>query len=318
VVRPEAFGSECPTLISPFVQKVPGGGSEAKMNGFLKAIHEAYANHYPLSLSPDDVWLTIAQGFAYHVNANAEKLRNSFVKHEGKATIKVRRDNFVKGSPDNDWPGCFSEFSRCIADHIGQDKRDLLVSDFSTSTSLHRAVSEVTLMNTLKAYFDYVVETRCGIPTITLTGTESDWERVIWKTTALLPFQCEDWIRNLLTALNSFCLAFKGSADPSIWTNLYKIEGPRGSGGTTISGWVNVFFPYLNDWSSPGEFTRPNLIQSSHAPDQYPLGITSTPFIWDYLNTIIPMQFLAGFVGTTQDPTSKTVRPVQGWGIANG
>lgn len=325
-VRPEAYGSECQTLISPIVKNVPKCGA-AKMNGFLKAIHEAYANHYPLTLSPDDIWLAIAQGFSYHVNANAEQLRKSFVKHEGKATIKVRRDSFTKGSPTNDWPGCFSEFSQCIAGYIGQDKRDLLVSDFSTSTLLHHAVSEVTLMNTLKAYFDYVVETRCGIPTITLTGTESDWERIIWKTTALLPFQCEAWVRNLLQVLNKFTLAFKGEADPSFWTNLYKIEGPRGSGGTSISGWVNVFFPYLNNWSSPGEFSRPNQTAITQifdrgrgpgsAPDQFPLGITSTPFIWEYLETTIPMQFLAGFIGTTQD-ASKVVRPVQGWGIAPG
>jgi hypothetical protein len=178
-------------------------------------------------------------------------------------------------------------------------------------------------MNTLKAYFDYVVVTRCGIPSITLTGTESDWERIIWKATALIPFQCEAWIRSLLETLNYFTLAFRGNADPSFWTNLYKIEGPRGSGGTTISGWVNVFFPYLNDSRSPGEFSRPNLLATTKilnhgpAPDQFPLGITSTPFIWDYLGTIIPMQFLAGFIGTTQDPISKVVRPVQGWGIAS-
>jgi hypothetical protein len=321
-VRPEAFGSESSTLINPIVQGVPGRSGEAKMNGFLKAIHEAYANHYPLSLSPDDVWLAIAQGFSYHVNANAEQLRKSFVKHEGKAVIKVRRDEFFKGSPTNNWVGCFSEFSQSISEHIGKDKRDLLVSDFSTSTSLHKAVSEVTMMNTLKAYFDYVVETRCGIPTITLTGTKGDWERIVWKVANLTPFQCSDWIRELLHVLNNFVIAFDGLADPTFWTNFYKIEGPKGSGGTTVSGWVNVFFPYLNNWRNPGEFNMPN--PSAHVenssrgvgPDQFPLGITSTPFIWLYCGTTIPMQFLAGFIGTTQDPTSKVVRPIQGWGIA--
>jgi hypothetical protein len=321
-IKVEAFGADCQSLIDPIVQKVPGRAPDAKMNGFLKAIHESYANHYPLILSPDDVWLAIAQGFSYHVNANVEKLRNNFVKHDGKATIKIRRDQFIKGSPNNDWPGCFSEFSKCIANYIGQDKRDLLVSDFSTSTSLHRAVSEITLMNTLKAYFDYVVETKCGIPAITLTGNERDWERIIEKATALIPFQCEVWITNLLKILNNFLKAFKGNADPSLWTNIYKIKGPQGSGGTTISGWVNVFFPYLNDWRSPGEFSTPNpssIAQEFNygpAPDRFPLGITLTPFIWDYFGVNIPMNFLAGFIGTTQELDSLAIRPVQGWGIA--
>jgi hypothetical protein len=319
-VLPEAFGSEVSILIDPIVGGVPGKSGKAKMNGFLKAVHEAYANHLPLSLSPDDVWLAIAQGFSYHVNANAEALRKHFVKHDGKAVIKVRRDMFIKGASHNDWSGCFLEFSQCIAEHIGQDKRDLLVSDFSTSTALHRAVSEVTLMNTLKAYFDYIVETKCGISTITLTGTQGDWERVLLKVTSLASYQCDEWQGSLLFIINKFIEAFKGNADPTFWTNIYKIEGPKGSGGTTVSGWVNIFFPYLSDWRNPGEYTCPNQFANLNnlnrgpGPDQYPLGLTSTPFIWDYYGDEIPMQFLAGFIGTTQE--GGVIRPVQGWGVA--
>src|SRR5262245_50441118 len=40
-------------------------------NAFLRAVHAAYALHYPLVLTPDAVWLSIAQGFAAHVNVNA-------------------------------------------------------------------------------------------------------------------------------------------------------------------------------------------------------------------------------------------------------
>lgn len=35
--------------------------------------------HYPLRLSPDAVWLTLARGFALHVNLHAEQLRHRFV-----------------------------------------------------------------------------------------------------------------------------------------------------------------------------------------------------------------------------------------------
>src|SRR5689334_11391555 len=59
--------------------------SPAHENGLLSAVHMAYAAHYPLVLSPDAIWLAIAQGFAQHVNANAERLRGKFVRYEGKA-----------------------------------------------------------------------------------------------------------------------------------------------------------------------------------------------------------------------------------------
>ncbi len=56
------------------------------------ATHLAFADHRPLVLSPDMIWLAIVQGVATHVNLNSEKLRGDFVEHEGKAEILVRRD----------------------------------------------------------------------------------------------------------------------------------------------------------------------------------------------------------------------------------
>lgn len=40
-------------------------------------------------LTPDAIWLTLAQGFALHVNENAEALRDRFVRHDGRKTLVV-------------------------------------------------------------------------------------------------------------------------------------------------------------------------------------------------------------------------------------
>ncbi|MBD3260514.1 MAG: DUF4419 domain-containing protein, partial [Candidatus Altiarchaeales archaeon] len=88
-------------------------------NGFLMAAHHAYQDHYPLSLSPDHIWLCISQGLGTHINLNAEELRSRLVSHEGKLKLTVRRDNFVLGSPDNDWSGVVSEFSEQLGEHLG-------------------------------------------------------------------------------------------------------------------------------------------------------------------------------------------------------
>src|SRR6266516_1528731 len=53
-------------------------------HGLAAAIFHAYNNHQHLRLTPDDIWLTIAQGVSQHINYNAEKFRYSFVNHEGK------------------------------------------------------------------------------------------------------------------------------------------------------------------------------------------------------------------------------------------
>jgi hypothetical protein len=109
----------------------------------IATLHAAFRDHRPVCLSPDVVWLTLAQGFAHHVNAHAEELRPLLVRHAGKLAIQVRRDDFVKGSPENPWPEAFAAFSDQIRGHIGDETHALVVSDFSTTGPVERAASEV-------------------------------------------------------------------------------------------------------------------------------------------------------------------------------
>jgi hypothetical protein len=297
-----------------------------KMNGFLRAIHHSFATHAPLALSPDDVWVAIAQGFANHVNANAEKLQPLFLNKAlpkgSKIYIEICRDSFIKGSPDNDWQGAFPEFSDRISEFIG-DKRDLLVSNFSTTTLLTRASSEIVLMDAMQAYFSYGCKTCCGIPEITLEGTEDDWQSIIDRANRLSKFWCQPWIESLVKVLNHFAQAFKGNVDLKFWASLYK-EG-SGSGGPYVTGAVNVFYPYLRNYKTKA-FTTPNEAALSWdqgigcmcggpTTDNVPLGFSSVPFTWNYYGKLYPMQFLGGFLGTSQDPETKIVRPALGWAV---
>ena len=59
-------------------------------NRFLATVHAAYSEYYPLVLTPDVIWMCIAQGFAKHVNCNAEKLRHLFVQHKDKKELHTR------------------------------------------------------------------------------------------------------------------------------------------------------------------------------------------------------------------------------------
>ena len=38
----------------------------------IDTIQTAFSRHYPLTLSPDSIWLAIAQGFSHHIAENAE------------------------------------------------------------------------------------------------------------------------------------------------------------------------------------------------------------------------------------------------------
>ncbi len=310
---PEAFAAAQPTLVA------------STLHGLVGAVHHAFQDHYPLVLSPDDIWLCIAQGFAQHVDQNAEVLRDQLVSHAGKVEIIVIRDEFVRFYPNNDWPGCFSEFSDQIALHVG-DKRELVVANFSTTTRVEKAASEIVFMAALKHYFNYTVVTRCGIPQVTLLGDVSDWTQIRQRVTALGEFGLEWWTTALLPVLDQFVAAANGQADRPFWQSIYKRDSS--SGGPYISGWINTLFPYIEKRQSDGStvlarnecvttwqhaYDDPN----GHGPStrQFPSGLTVAPFLWKYLATDIAMQLVAGFVGVSQDAQTRSVRPTIGWAV---
>ena len=189
------------------------------------------------------IWLVIAQGVALHINANSEALRSRFVAHEGKATIMVERNEFVRGFAGNNWEGVFTEFSEQIKSHIGEQAHGLIVRRFSTTGLVEQAAFEVTLMDAYQSYFDFTVLTMCGIPEITLEGTNEDWESVREGVVALAEYDLGWWTMHLLPMLDQFIAASKGEVNLAFWRSFYKISDQ--SGGPYITGHVINLFPYL-------------------------------------------------------------------------
>jgi len=292
----------------------------------------AYDCHYPLVLSPDAIWLTIAQGFAQHVANNAEALRSRLVSHQGKAELKVRRDDFVRGSPENPWAEVWPEFCKQIRDHIGSEACELIVSDFSTTGPTERAASEVVLMDCVQSYFEYSFMSLCGIPAVTLEGTVEDWEKIRERVGRLAQYEFAWWTDKIGLLLDEFVQAAKGSPTPIFWKRLYKLEG--GSGGPYISGWLTWLLPYLKyreyhngDFGPWRTDARNSLLD---APMEGPPGerfmfglrhgclpssVSAVPYTWEYHDEKFAYEFVAGVTAVTQDATTKAIRPRIGWAV---
>lgn len=93
---------------------------------------QAYYEHCPLRLTPDSIWLTIARGFALHVNQYPEELRDRFVSHAEAQTSDHKETDFFPGE-DNPWPEVFDQF----AEEIGKNSQgidQLLRADFFSTT----------------------------------------------------------------------------------------------------------------------------------------------------------------------------------------
>jgi hypothetical protein len=288
----------------------------------LKALHAAFCDHRPICLSPDMVWLMIAQGAANHINVNAKELRPRFVKYAGKASLIVRRDDFVKGSPENPWAEVFPEFARQLRKHIGDETHAFFTKCFSTTGPVEQAAGQVVLMDAAQAYFTYHTLTLCGIPSVTLEGTSEDWGAVREHAQLLSRFGLESWLTALEPILRQFSQACQGEPDAEFWRSMYKLNSF--SGGASVTGWVTTFFPYLKNWSTllPTE-PNPEIVGLNSCEREYegvdlsdfPSGLAAVPFTWNYYGTSFDMQFLAGFVGVAQDPQTFCLRPEIGWAV---
>lgn len=283
----------------------------------LAAVYTAFSQHRPLVLTPDAVWLTIAQGVAHHLALHGERLRARFVTHQGKLDLIFACRDWVEGTPENPWPEAFASWAEQIRDHVGPRVHDLLVCDFSTTGPAERAASQVVLLDVFERYFHYVVYCVCGIPAVTLEGTPADWQRLADKARGLNAFDLDWWLPHLLPVCEQFVRASRGDADLAHWQGMCKLR--EAYGGDVINGWVAKLFPYLREFTN-GPCTRRNPVFETGEGFQTlvaPSGLSRVPFTWRDAATgrARQMEAIGGLLGVTQDPQTLALRPKVGWAV---
>lgn len=265
----------------------------------LAAVHRAFAEHRPLVLSPDVVWLTLAQGVAQHVRLNSEALRSRLVRHEGRKTLLVQVEALPTDGPAIQ--SVVSAFREQLRGELGPGLPRLLSCDFSTSTDIERLAGDVVLMDTFSAYFDYVLACVCGIPRITLLGTPEDWRSIRRRIDVIAELDLGWWTASLVPIADEWVRTAEGQPDIGFWREIYK---PRKSyGWDRITGWIARLFPYIG---GAGRFDERNpLLAQPHAElmaslkeedesrwysgpglilDKVPAGLSSVPLeVKDYV-----------------------------------
>ncbi len=286
---------------------------------FFQTIVRAYAEHRPLVLSPDMVWLLISQGFARYVNAHSDELRDQIVSHTEKMDLVVETTKNLLYE-DADWKKLIAGFAAQINEYTKGDVAKTITADFTTTGVTERIVSQVTLMETVKTYFDYVVHYMgCGIPSITLMGTPQDWQKVLEKTEQLEKYGMGDWFKSLKPILTEFIKASEGKPNQAFWQNMVKKENPDKLVGnkvcdfrkpTVLDGWMLKLFPDENGQT---------LDQVPHIHEM-PSERVYVDFRYQVIdiangNVIVdtPMELIAGYIGTEVDTLTHALTSKMGW-----
>jgi hypothetical protein len=282
-------------------------------HSFFGGMHHAYMEHRPVVLSPDVIWLLISQGFAQHVNANAEKLRRYFVNYDGKLTLVVKTSAVTLENPDSPWETIFPQFTKKIAEHTGEELINLLSADFTTTTVVEKIASEITIMESMKAYFDYMaMYVSCGIPELTLLGTTEDWQKILDKTKQLGRYELRWWTDELEPVLQEFVNASQEKINKEFWMNMINEEHFSGgcSSESIINGWIVKFFPY-------GSNGKRNSLKRIESSGDLPEEIVKVDLLYydTRTNAGTPLELWAGFFGLEQNMENFALTPKIGWMI---
>lgn len=308
-------------------------------HGFVNALHHSYAEHRPLELSPDAIWLLICQGFSIHLNQNYDALKKQVFKNTLPKQIYVRNDELVKGKSE-DWADLIEQFTLSADSLIYDEMSALVVPKFSTTTAVTTTAYRATMLNAVKENFQFMGGSGCGIPSITLLGNVNDWQEIYDNVDKFKSYGLTEWVDALKPVLNEFLQAAKGNENNEFWKRIYKEVTVYGK--YNISGWIIKFFPYFKgvEWPEYKEGMDPDDYQptekfyaneylkefdyqlcpfnSSSLPEAYArVNITWRIFDTPTTFTDKDMELYAGFLGIRQNNETKAIRPEISWAVCH-
>ncbi len=288
-------------------------------------MYRAYADHRPFVLSPDMIWLLINQGFSQHVNANPELMRDNFVDFTEKMTLTVVSDDIPLDASADKWEVIFPKFVEQLSENTKGSLIDILSAEYSTTTPVERIASQITIMDAMEPYFEFVViMVGCGIPEITLRGTPEDWQKIVDKTRLLAGYDLEWWTSEIIPLLERFVEASNGEIDVEFWQRMFKYHTMKGEDGRPIlyppdiiDGWIVKFFPYDKDGNRNDLVSVNKQRMAGHnlPKEIVKVDLTHIEMLPDGKQTITPLELWSGFIGLEQNEKNYALTPKIGWMI---
>ncbi|WP_051712258.1 DUF4419 domain-containing protein, partial [Streptomyces sp. NRRL S-350] len=282
---------------------------EPTVSLLLRAAHAAFAEHLPLSLSPDVLWYAVVHEVAVHVRMYPPRYRALFGPARGRPVTMVVRDDSLAG-PDPDWSRSIRLAREPLAEAVGPELVDLFRPAFSTTTPDDASSALVALMETVSPYYDFRWETRCGIPRVRLEGTAADWARLASGIGALAArFDwLAPWFAELRPVVEQIATtAAGGPVDEDFWRSLFKWHSM--SGGPRVTGWLTAFLAHTQTPDGPRlrrsfawrEAASNGYHREAFEVNDFPSHVSRVPFVWDVLGRQVPMAFVGGVLGIEWD-----------------
>ena len=289
----------------------------------FRGLMEAYANHYPITISPDMLLILFLQGYSRFMENHSEKLRNVYVNFENQKTITVVREGMTpETAKPEDWRDIIDEFTKNITGEIGENIISNLKSNFTTTNPVTLTTSQISIMSAMKQYFKYeVIMCKCGISSITLEGSLEDWEKIKAKFEFFSKeeFGLNPWIKSLIPIIDKIIETKKYyNQNKTIteelryfWKDIIRVKRGGAYKPDVIDGWIIKFVPNVSG-ENPTIYER---LKNHEIPDQ----IISCPLKLKVINGNQEIEYdcslASGFYGIIQDKTTYNIKPVIGYAL---
>lgn len=294
-------------------------------NALFEAVHLAFARHYPLELTPEDIYYALVQTIIplkQRLADNADFQKRIGIGQLDKERIVIYCDHYGSDAKMYDWSDCLPEFRDNIVAKLGGSElsqHDIFRMNFSKSTDTQDLALAACAVSAFANSFSSKVTMYRGNPKIRITGTEADWKLVIarWNVISklfrdFLPI-AKAWTEHVDDFLAHMLQSIVSPEPQTQWfKQLYMFHEANGLDCSYSTGNLNRLFPW--SWSQhhgsvETKFvgTREKLVANTLSP-----SITSVPFVWNHIVARHDMHFHAGMLGIHQHKNGF-IRPVSGW-----
>lgn len=304
---------------------------EAPTSLFFQSLALCFAYHYPLALRPEVIGYLINHEVAMTVKRHPEDYRDLYATQAaGKVDIEVRDDTLVRGRP-SEWGRALALFEGALRAIVPDGIMDATLPRYSTQTPESRVASLIAFMDAASPFYEYTVQSLCGIPRVRLLGTVDDWRLLLASVRKLAErfhTHLGPYFEHLLPVLKKIA----DQADPAVpvdndfWASIYKYQSA--SGGDLVTGWATALVHYLKNPDGTLVPKDPRLADWSWQPedpderhwhgvrnDHFPMHLSTVPFNWKYLDEELPMTLVGGVLGVDDD--DGFVTPVLSYAVVH-
>jgi hypothetical protein len=281
-------------------------------DSFVQGAIDAWAQNQHFVIRPADVWFTILTQMNFYLSSHQDstEVRNHI---EYKHSIEFTRSEFsfvwnpvlmvqretqarVKSNATYEWiQPTFGESSPITSTEDSMTANLLIIGSVNSSSSRYSPPSSTQLATSSHP------SSACGMPSITLLGTQKDWQQLLQKLDRMRDFgsQPADYSNKLRPILSRFVKSFEdpNSGDVRQFWNQIVTDDAQGRGcskGTFITGWINGFHywnpsgsvlsynPGTNpDQRGSGSVSLDSVVYGSRSisdlPDAYPTILVRAP-----------------------------------------